>query len=134
MVRAVMTRPDSAVADGAMNVTRLVDIVRSFGLIIVFVTVCLARPRPSLHGGAGTAIAVTLGISVVTWFVLKLSDRWPPLLVPGLIGLAAAGGVLAGLSPNSPAPAIGCMATSAPRSTCAPKRRSASPRRPWPPS
>jgi signal transduction histidine kinase len=100
-----------AVAGGAVNVTRIIDTVRSLSLIIVFVTVCLAKPRPSLDGGVGTAIVVTLGICVVVWIVWMLGDRWPSMLVAGLVGMGAAGGVLAGLSPNSPAVAIGCMAT-----------------------
>jgi len=48
---------------------------------------------------------------VLVWIVWMLGEHWPPLLVAGLIGMGAAGGVLAGLSPNSPAVAIGCMAT-----------------------
>jgi signal transduction histidine kinase len=109
--RSLSARWELAVAGGAVNVTRIIDTVRSLGLIIVFVTVCLAKPRPSLDGGVGTAIVVTLGLCVLVWIVWMLGEHWPPLLVAGLIGMGAAGGVLAGLSPNSPAVAIGCVAT-----------------------
>jgi signal transduction histidine kinase len=111
MVRSVIARTDQAVAGGAVNVTRIIDTVRSLALIVVFVTVCLAKPRPSLHGGVGTAIVVTLGVCFATWVVWMLGDRWRSLLIAGLTGMGVAGGVLTGLSPNSPAVAIGCMAT-----------------------
>ncbi|MGD0065009.1 MAG: histidine kinase [Streptosporangiaceae bacterium] len=110
MSRSLSAWWELAVAGGAVNVTRIIDTVRSLGLIIVFVTVCLAKPRPSLGGGVGTAIVVTLGLCVVVWGVWMIGEHWPPLLVAGLIGMGATGGVLAGLSPNSPAVAIGCMA------------------------
>ena len=103
--------PATVAGSGAVSVTRIIDTVRSIGIIVVFVTVCVARPRPSLGGGVGTAIVVTLGLCVAAWVVWMLGNRWQAMLVAGLIGMGAAGGVLAGLSPNSPAVAIGCMAT-----------------------
>jgi signal transduction histidine kinase len=109
--RSLTAWRDPGNAGSAVSVTRLIDTVRALGLIIVFVTVCLAKPRPSLGGGVGTAIVVTLGLCVVAWVVWMLGERWRPMLVAGLIAMGAVGGVLAGLSPNSPAVAVGCMAT-----------------------
>jgi len=109
--RSLTAWRDPASLGSAVSVTRLIDTVRALGLIIVFVTVCLAKPRPSLSGGVGTAIVVTLGLCVVAWVVWMLGDRWRPMLVAGLIAMGAVGGVLAGLSPNSPAVAVGCAAT-----------------------
>ena len=111
MFRSLTAWRDPASLGSAVSVTRLIDTVRALGLIIVFVTVCLAKPRPSLSGGVGTAIVVTLGLCVVAWVVWMLGDRWRPMLVAGLIAMGAVGGVLAGLSPNSPAVAVGCAAT-----------------------
>jgi signal transduction histidine kinase len=109
--RSLTAWRDPAAAGGGVSVTRLIDTVRALGLIIVFVTVWLAKPRPSLSGGVSTAIVVTLGLCVVAWVVWMLGDRWRPMLVAGLIAMGAVGGVLAGLSPNSPAVAVGCAAT-----------------------
>ena len=59
---------------------------------------------------AASAIAVTLGLSVAAWIVWTLAGtrRW--MMVGSLVVLAGAGGVLAGLSPNSAAVAFGCAA------------------------
>src|SRR5690242_2166979 len=106
-----MSRRDPAT--GAVSVTRLIDLVRACGLLVVIVTVTLASPRPGFDSAHGLAIAITLGLSVVAWVAWMLSgstgDRhW--LSVGSLIVMAGAGGVLAGLSPNSPAVAVGCAA------------------------
>jgi signal transduction histidine kinase len=111
MFRSLTARKDPAVAGGAVNVTPIIDTVRAVGLIIVFVAVCLDKPGPAQGGVRGPAIAVTLGICVVAWVAWLFGDRRPSMLVPGLIGMGGAGGVLAGLSPNGPAVAVGCMAT-----------------------
>ncbi len=111
MFRSLTVWREPAGAGGAVDVTRIIDAVRSVGLIVVFVTVCLAKPHPSLSGGQGTAIAVTLGICALAWISWLFGDRQRVMFVAGLIGMGAAGGVLAGLSPNSPAVAVGCMAT-----------------------
>jgi signal transduction histidine kinase len=101
-------------ATGAVSVTRLIDLVRACGLLVVIVTVSLASPGPRSDGAIGVAIAVMLGLSVVAWIGWMLSgstgDRhW--LSVGSLIAMAGIGGALAGLSPNSPAVAVGCAAT-----------------------
>jgi len=101
-------------ATGAVSVTRLIDLIRACGLLVVIVTVSLASPGPGSDGALGVAIAVMLGLSVVAWVAWMLSgsigDRhW--LSVGSLIAMAGVGGALAGLSPNSPAVAVGCAAT-----------------------
>ena len=101
-------------ATGAVSVTRLIDLIRACGLLVVIVTVTLASPGPGSDGALGVAIAVMLGLSVVAWVAWMLSgsigDRhW--LSVGSLIAMAGVGGALAGLSPNSPAVAVGCAAT-----------------------
>ena len=107
-----MSRRDPAT--GAVSVTRLIDLIRACGLVVVIVTVSLASPGPRSDGAIGVAIAVMLGLSVVAWIAWMLSgstgDRhW--LSVGSLIAMGGVGGALAGLSPNSPAVAVGCAAT-----------------------
>jgi len=107
-----MSRRDQAT--GAISVTRLIDLIRACGLLVVIVTVSLASPGPRSDGAIGVAIAVMLGLSVVAWIAWMLSgstgDRhW--LSVGSLIAMGGVGGALAGLSPNSPAVAVGCAAT-----------------------
>jgi len=107
-----MSRRDQAT--GAISVTRLIDLIRACGLLVVIVTVSLASPGPRSDGAIGVAIAVMLALSVVAWIAWMLSgstgDRhW--LSVGSLIAMGGVGGALAGLSPNSPAVAVGCAAT-----------------------
>jgi signal transduction histidine kinase len=97
------------VAGRAVDVARLIDAVRAGGLAVVLITVSLARPGPATAGARGTAIAVTLSVCGAAWVVWMLTGRWDRTNVAGLTVLGAAGGVLAGLSPNSPALAVGCV-------------------------
>jgi signal transduction histidine kinase len=97
----------------AVNVPRVIDTIRGFGLVVVVVTVWLASPRPGSDGSRGLAIAVALALSTAAWIAWLLSGttgdrRWLSLV--SLVVMGAAGGVLAGLSPNSPAVAVGCAA------------------------
>ena len=107
-----MSRRDPAT--GAVSVTRMIDLIRACGLLVVIVTVTLASPRPGFDSAHGLAIVITLGLSVVAWVAWMLSgstgDRhW--LSAGSLVAMAGIGGTLAGLSPNSPAVAVGCAAT-----------------------
>jgi len=52
-----------------------------------------------------------LAVSAIAWVAWILSDRIEWLTVGSLIVMGGAGGVLAGVSPNSPALAVGCAAT-----------------------
>jgi signal transduction histidine kinase len=110
MVRSFTAQQDPAGAGGAVNVTRAIDTFRAVVLIVVFVSVCLGSPRP-LQGASGTVIAVTLGLCVVACVLWLFGNRNRLMLVAGLIGMGGAGGVLAGLSPDGPAVAVGCIAT-----------------------
>src|SRR4029077_429082 len=104
-----MSRRDPAT--GAISVTRLIDLIRACGLLVVIVTVSLASPGPRSDGAIGVAIAIMLGLSAVAWVGWMLSgstgDRYW-LSVGSLIAMGGVGGALAGLSPNSPAVAVGC--------------------------
>ena len=105
------TRTDPATGARAVNVTRVTDLVRSCGLVIVLVTVTLSSPHPGTGDPRQVAIAVTLAVAALAWIAWMLSDRIPSLTVGSLIVMGGVGGVLAGVSPNSPALAIGCAAT-----------------------
>jgi signal transduction histidine kinase len=102
-----------ATAARAVNVARVIDAVRGFGLVVVVVTVWLASPRPGSDGPLGVAVAIALALSAAAWVAWLLSgvtgDRRRLSLV-SLVVMGAAGGVLAGLSPSSPAVAVGCAA------------------------
>ncbi len=104
------TRTDPATGARTVNVTRVIDVVRACGLVIVLVTVSLARPRPGTDGVRGVVITVVLVLSGLAWLAWMLSDRVQRLWVGSLVVMGAAGGVLAGVSPNSPALAVGCAA------------------------
>jgi len=96
-----------------MEFTRVVDLVRGFGLVVVIITVSLASPRPGTDSARGVAIVVTLALSAAGWIVWMLAGHTGArqrLNLSGLVVMAGAGGVLAGLSPSSPAVAVGCAA------------------------
>ena len=54
--------------------------------------------------------AVALGLSAAAWIVWMLAENRPRMNLASLAVMGAVGGVLAGLSPNSPGVAIGCAA------------------------
>ena len=90
----------------------VIEVVRVLVLVMVLITVPLARPHLGA-GPQGIAVAVTLGVCVIAWiFWMRARQRYQ-VMVAALIVMAAAGGALAGLSPESPAVAVGCMVTSA---------------------
>src|ERR1700735_5642239 len=99
-------------ATGALDadVPYLIDGVRAFGLVVVLITVCLVKPRPGLTDSLGIAITVALSVSAVAWIAWMVTVNRPRLLTASLVVMGASGGVLAGLSQNSPAVAIGCAA------------------------
>ena len=80
-------------------------------LVMVLITVPLAQPAPGA-GTHGIAIAVTLGISVIAWGLWLAYRSREMVMLPALIVMGAAGGALAGLSPLSPAIAVGCVVAS----------------------
>jgi signal transduction histidine kinase len=94
-----------------VDVRRVIAVFRAVGLAVVVVTVSTAKPRPALDGGIGTGIAVALAISAAAWIVWILAQHGERTMTGALIVMAAAGGLLAGLSPQSPAVGVGCVAT-----------------------
>jgi len=111
-----VTRRDPATGIVEVDVPWVIDLIRAFGLVVVIVTVSLASPQPGTDSARGLAIAVALGLSAAAWIVWLLSGngRWTGMRrwmnLGGLVVMGAAGGVLAGLSPGSPAVAVGCSA------------------------
>ncbi len=108
-----VARRDPVTGARAVSATRVIDLVRACGLVVVIVTVSLASPGPGSDGARGLAIAIMLALSAAAWVAWMLSGstgerRW--LNLGSLIVMAGAGGALAGLSPNSPAVAVGCAA------------------------
>jgi signal transduction histidine kinase len=109
-----VARRDPVTGARAVSATRVIDLVRACGLVVVIVTVSLASPGPGSDGARGLAITIMLALSAAAWVAWMLSGstgerRW--LNLGSLIVMAGAGGALAGLSPNSPAVAVGCAAT-----------------------
>jgi signal transduction histidine kinase len=91
---------------------RLVLAVRLVVLTGVLVTVPFAEPHLGT-GGRGLGVAITLGLALAGWIFWLLSQRSQTRTVAALAVMGLAGGVLAGLSPLSPAVAIGCVVTAA---------------------
>ena len=104
------TRQDQVTGARVVDVPRVIDAIRALGLVVVIITVCLAHPRPGTDTARGLVIAVTLGLSAAAWIVWMSTTGSPRMTTVSLVVMGAAGGVLAGLSPNSPAVAIGCAA------------------------
>ena len=104
------TRKDVVTGARVVNVTRVIDVIRAIGLVVVIITVSLASPKPGTESARSLAIAVALGLSAAAWIVWMLAEHRPGLNLGSLVVMGVAGGVLAGLSPNSPAVAFGCAA------------------------
>jgi signal transduction histidine kinase len=104
------TRTDAVTGARVVNVTRVIDLIRAAGLVVVVITVSRAQPHPGFGSARSLAIAVTLGLSAAAWIVWMLAADRPRTDLASLVVMGAAGGVLAGLSPNSPAVAFGCAA------------------------
>ncbi len=97
-------------ATGNADVLPVLNAVRVLVLVGVLITVPLAKPHLGA-GPSGVAVAVALGVSEVSGVVWLLAGQKQHLMVTALVVLGAAGGALAGLSPLSPAIAVGCMVT-----------------------
>ena len=105
-------RSDREAGLGVPGLVRVIDAARAGTLVIVLVTVSIAVPHPGATG-PGLTVTVALAITTVACIVWLLARNRRRLLVAALITMGLAGGVLAGVSPNSPAIAIGCMVTAA---------------------
>jgi len=102
-----MSPPPGARSRGVARVIRTVQVV---GLIIVIVTVSVARPAPGFGSARETGIAVMLAVCAAAWITWILTGRRDGPMVASLVVMGVGGGVLAGLSPNGPAIAVGCVA------------------------
>ena len=102
-----MSPPPGARSPGVARVIQTVQVV---GLVIVIVTVSVARPAPGFGSARGTGIAVMLAVCAAAWITWILTGRRDGPMVASLVVMGVGGGVLAGLSPNSPAIAVGCVA------------------------
>jgi signal transduction histidine kinase len=110
VLRSLFADRNLAVTPGALDVSPILVAVRSIVLVLVLVTVPLAEPHLGA-GAQGTALAVAFGVCVaggVVWFFTRGRAR---VTVVTLAILGVAGGALAGLSPLSPALAVGCVVT-----------------------
>ena len=110
MLRSLANRMHPPVGTRSVTAARVLAAARVAGLVVVVVTVPLARPGPAAGGARGTAIAVMLGVCAAAWISWVFSLRSDRLMTWSLVVMGGAGGVLAGLTPNSPAVAVGCVA------------------------
>ena len=110
MLRSLANRMFPPVGARSVTAARVLAAARVAGLVVVVVTVPLARPGPAAGGPRGTAIAVMLGVCAAAWISWVFSLGRDRLMTWSLVVMGAAGGVLAGLSPNSPAVVVGCVA------------------------
>jgi signal transduction histidine kinase len=104
-----MTRDAPAV--NSADVPPVIDAVRILVLVMVLITVPIATPHPGV-GARGIAIAVTLSVSTIAWVIWLRARKRTAVVATALAVMAAAGGVLAGISAFSTAVAIGCVVTS----------------------
>jgi signal transduction histidine kinase len=105
----ITPRRDRAVAAGSPALVHVIDVARTATLVVVLITVTLAVPHPGLTGARSLAITITLAITAVAWIIWMLAGGRYNVAVPALTTMGLAGGALTGLSPNSPAAAIGCV-------------------------
>jgi signal transduction histidine kinase len=89
----------------------LIDGIRILVLVLVLITVPLAKPHLGV-GADGVTVAVALGSYAVAWVVWMLTRHRFLMMVTALAVMGASAGVLAGVSPFSPAVAAGCVVTS----------------------
>ena len=107
--RSLTTRMDPVPGARSVTAARVIDTVRavaSWSWLSRCRWPAPVRPPPA----PGTAIAVLLAVSAAAWITWILSDGRDRLNAASLVVMGVAGGVLTGLSPNSPAVAVGCVA------------------------
>ena len=104
-------RWDRGTTASVSGVALVVVAARVLIILVVLVTVPLAQP--GLRSGHGPAVYVALVVSAVSFVVWIFAGNREHVRVPALAVTGIAGGVLAGLTPLSPAIAVGCLATSA---------------------
>jgi len=109
-VRSLVKRIYQPPGSGSVSVGWVIQTVRVVGLVVVLATVPLARPAPSFVSARGTAITVMLAVSAAAWIAWILSYGRDRLMTVSLVVMGAAGGVLGGLTPNSPSIAVGAVA------------------------
>jgi signal transduction histidine kinase len=101
-------RAGRSLSSSGPDVARVLLLSRALGLVAVVYVVCISKPYPAAHG-RGLAIAITLGLVAIAWIIWMCTYPRRRLMIGMLIVLAAAGGVLAGLTPDSSAPVVSCV-------------------------
>ncbi len=109
-MRSLATRMSPPPGPRSRGVARVIQTVQVVGLVIVIVTVSVARPAPGFGSARETGIAVMLAVCATAWITWIVTGRRDGSMLASLIVMGVGGGVLAGLSPNSPAIAVGCVA------------------------
>lgn len=120
VLRSLSAARGPATATSIMDAPPILLAVQALVMVVVVVTVPLAKPHLGA-GAQGTAVAVALGLSVVSWAAWLLLRRRLPLAIAALAVMAAAGGVLAGVSPLGTGVAVGCLVTSSAGSRLSPE-------------
>ena len=98
---------------GAAGIRRVMLTIRIAIMLMVLVTVPLVTAHRNGADPRSLAIYSLLAVIAVTLVVWLRAENGCRTVTGALIVLAAAGGVLAGLSPDSPAVAVGCVVASA---------------------
>jgi hypothetical protein len=83
VLRSLTARWDPAAATSVAAVSPILLAVRILVLVVVLITVPLAEPRLGA-GARGTAVAVALGVSAVSWAVWLTAGRRERLTVAAL--------------------------------------------------
>ena len=109
-MRSLATRMSPPPGPRSRGVAQVIQTVQVVGLVIVIVTVSVARPAPGFGSARETGIAVMLAVCAAAWITWIVIGRRDGSMLASLIVMGVGGGVLAGLSPNSPAIAVGCVA------------------------
>ncbi len=88
VLRSLANRMPPPVGTRSVTAARVLAAARVAGLVVVLVTVPLARPGPATGGPRGTAIAVMLGVCAAAWIAWVFSAAQGPAddLEPGRDG------------------------------------------------
>jgi signal transduction histidine kinase len=106
MFRSIAARWDPVAAaytgemPGPGTLPPVAHVIRGAGLVMVLLTVSTSDHPPGTHG-RGLAVLIALIVSSCAWVAWMLAWRRPRLMVGTMVVVAAASGILTGLSPDS---------------------------------